>query len=69
MYDRWYIFCYCTVYVVLVEFVWRELMGDQADYLIEQGLEALIAHRTGQCKIDWCEYCLEEWEEAHKGEK
>lgn len=44
-------------------------MGDQADYLIEQGLDALMLHRTGQCGIDWCEYCLEEWEEDHKGEK
>lgn len=44
-------------------------MGDMADALIEQGLEELNLHKTGQCGIDWCRYCLEEWEEDRVGEK
>ncbi len=38
-------------------------MGDHADYLIEQGLDELIRHNASQCDMEWCQYCLEEWEE------
>ncbi len=44
-------------------------MGDMADALTEQGMDALIAHNAGQCLDDWCQYCTEEWEDDHKGEK
>lgn len=38
-------------------------MGDIAEYLIEQGEDAWIAHQLGQCD-DLCQYCHEEDEES-----
>lgn len=40
-------------------------MGDQADYLIEEGLDALDAHKRGECEG----YCLECYEELTEEEK
>ena len=40
-----------------------------ADDLTDQGIDELMLHRTGQCGIDWCVYCLEEWETDRIGEK
>ena len=47
----------------------REMMGDMADEMIDQGFDELIAHRAGKCLSDWCVYCVEEWEDDHRGEK
>ncbi len=34
-------------------------MGDQADYLIEQGMDEWMRHKSGDCDVD-CRYCWEE---------
>lgn len=35
-------------------------MGDEADRTIDEGLDALMLHRTGQCDTsDPCQYCAE----------
>jgi hypothetical protein len=36
-------------------------MGDIADYLIEQGLDALAMHEAGLCE-DFCQDCEEEYQ-------
>jgi hypothetical protein len=40
-------------------------MGEQADYLTEQGLDMLILHKYGECE-DWCEMCDEEEKLLHR---
>ncbi len=37
-------------------------MGDQADYSIEDGEDALFNHEQGLC-VGFCQYCFEEMSE------
>lgn len=60
--------------------IWRELfgppavesprrvqVGDAADTNIEQGLDALLLHQTGECDTEGpCQYCAEEDRNAEK---
>ena len=43
-------------------------MGDMADQLTEQGIAELIRHQARECD-NWCQYCVEDWEDDQRGEK
>jgi hypothetical protein len=43
------------------------MMGDEADRLIDDGLDAFLLHFTGMCdSIDPCQYCEDEEKSREK---